>query len=633
MLSFRFVYFHFVRSILSMPTLWGLFVAALWIGLTVDVRADEASQQDSSLQKSEQHVADLVEQLGDKSYSVRKTAEEELRQLGATAFDALVAALDHDDVEVTLHARYLLRGIQINWAQQDDVATVKNALRNYAKASSAERQSRMQLLAHLDNWQGLEALCRIVRFEPNQTLSKQAALLLLRSTQPTVQTQRDRLARRIETAMQGSRREAARWLRAYAKTLVAAEENIDNWDILIQAERDTYLETPEKSRPEIIGDLLFWQADMLRQLKRFDEAEAVILRRLDLLGDRRSEVVETLDWLIDRKSWAGVDQLEGQFAERLALDAEFLYLLAESRAVRGDASLADELAKKAFLLQPEEPAEHMRLGLVLQSRGQFDWAIQEYNHAIKQGVIGSKAHVLAYYYLSEMLHDIGRELAAAQTLEQLVEKTKTNAAVKKQVQESYRRSVGVVEARMNVFFALHYREINDKAKQLEHLEKSAKGDSNDADFLIAMYHATLTNPERRKTTVLQIRLSIAASKSELGLYEQGLAQAIQTGEDNLIRDRRTGVAFYCNQIAWLISNTAGDFDEAVRLSHRSLQMRPDTAGYFDTLGRCYYAKGDLKNAVKYQAQAVAGDPHSGQIERQYEFFRKELADSKQSPEK
>lgn len=81
----------------------------------------------------------------------------------------------------------------------------------------------------------------------------------------------------------------------------------------------------------------------------------------------------------------------------------------------------------------------------------------------------------------------------------------------------------------------------------------------------------------------------------------------------------------CNQLAWLVGNTFGDYDEAVRLSQRSLEIRPDYAGYLDTLGRCYYAKGDFENAIKYQSQAVKLDPHSGQIQRQLALFKKEQA--------
>jgi Flp pilus assembly protein TadD len=75
-----------------------------------------------------------------------------------------------------------------------------------------------------------------------------------------------------------------------------------------------------------------------------------------------------------------------------------------------------------------------------------------------------------------------------------------------------------------------------------------------------------------------------------------------------------------------VGNTFGDFDEAVKLSRKSLELRPNYAGFLDTLGRCYYAKGDLVNAVKYQAQAVKLNSYSGQIRRQLEFFVKEAKD-------
>ena len=84
-----------------------------------------------------------------------------------------------------------------------------------------------------------------------------------------------------------------------------------------------------------------------------------------------------------------------------------------------------------------------------------------------------------------------------------------------------------------------------------------------------------------------------------------------------------------NQLAWLVSNTDGDYDEALRCSLKSLELLPNTAGYLDTLGRCYYVKGDLDNAVKTQAQAVRLEPYSGQIKRQLDFFKAAAADSQQ----
>ena len=53
-----------------------------------------------------------------------------------------------------------------------------------------------------------------------------------------------------------------------------------------------------------------------------------------------------------------------------------------------------------------------------------------------------------------------------------------------------------------------------------------------------------------------------------------------------------------NQLAWLVGNTEGDFDEALRFSLKSLELKPDEGGFYDTLARVYFAKGDVENARK-----------------------------------
>ena len=75
-----------------------------------------------------------------------------------------------------------------------------------------------------------------------------------------------------------------------------------------------------------------------------------------------------------------------------------------------------------------------------------------------------------------------------------------------------------------------------------------------------------------------------------------------------------------NQYAWLVSNTEGDLQEALRASRRSLELSPDNPAYLDTLGRCYYALGDLENAIRFQSRAVQLEPSTQQIRRQLEFL-------------
>ena len=55
-----------------------------------------------------------------------------------------------------------------------------------------------------------------------------------------------------------------------------------------------------------------------------------------------------------------------------------------------------------------------------------------------------------------------------------------------------------------------------------------------------------------------------------------------------------------------------------------MELRPNRAGFLDTLGRCYYAKGDYRNAVRSQTQAVAQEPHSPQMLAQMSLFETAL---------
>src|SRR5581483_10733214 len=63
--------------------------------------------------------------------------------------------------------------------------------------------------------------------------------------------------------------------------------------------------------------------------------------------------------------------------------------------------------------------------------------------------------------------------------------------------------------------------------------------------------------------------------------------------------------------------------DAVRICQQLPEIKSNLSGYLDTLGRAYFGAGDIANAVKHQGMAVALNPVSGQIRRQYDFFVKE----------
>ena len=104
---------------------------------------------------------------------------------------------------------------------------------------------------------------------------------------------------------------------------------------------------------------------------------------------------------------------------------------------------------------------------------------------------------------------------------------------------------------MNVYFACHWENKADQVKRLACLEQAIQDDATNIDVLIACYRLPQQKPEFHKKIVRLIHASADAVR-----------QKIRQEPDD---------ASNCNELAWLIANTEGDLDEALRLSQKSLE--------------------------------------------------------------
>jgi tetratricopeptide (TPR) repeat protein len=262
------------------------------------------------------------------------------------------------------------------------------------------------------------------------------------------------------------------------------------------------------------------------------------------------------------------------------------------------------------------------VALKLQEAGMHTWAEREFRHILKSAPAGSPVDFQIRFLLSEMLHDLAQDQSAGEVLQPLCDLMDKDEAAKATAARMQRDPESVY-SRMHYFYAcvLIEQQKFDEAEQ--RLAKALDADPTDADVLIAMYRLPNRSAERQAKTRKLIEDSANMYREQLKNYE-GLAAQAQNEQTRAAIQWE--IALQCNQIAWLVANTEGDYDEALRLSHRSLEIRVDNPGYLDTLGRCYYAKRDYAGAVRYQSRAVKLDPHSGQINRQLAFFQKELAE-------
>ncbi len=559
-------------------------------------------------------ISNLVEQLGAEQYAKREKAQAQLRQFGLEAFDALYAAQDSDDIEISMRARYLLQSLTIRWADEDDPPSVRELLGGYEGKADDERYKLMEQLIGLSDNQGLSALCRLLRFDTSNELSKRAALLIMRRSEVDGAAEATRVADSIVEAIGTSQRGGAQWLLTYVQTLEDPEATLETWQRIVDQEQRTLQYTPDKSSLRIVRDLLHWQAEVLERCDREDEALAVILRTVDLVDGTREELLETVDWLIARDAWAIVQEVAKRLPARFDESPRLLYRLAESQRESGHTEQSERTAARALRADPESPELHTERALWVQELGLFDWSEREYRHVIQTTPPETKENLEARFLFSEMLHDLQRDQEAAEILQEAVTVLERDENARRLA----RRSAEGVKSRMHYFFSEHFREKGDFQQQLDHLQQGVQADPDDGDVLIALYRESERSPERRKKTLTLIEKSAQTFHERVGQYEQ---LAVEAPTEKYRADVKRAIAMLNNQFAWLIANTEGDYQNALRCSQRSLELRPNTAGYLDTLGRCYYATGDLEKAIEVQARAVKLEPHTHQIHRQLEMFQ------------
>jgi tetratricopeptide (TPR) repeat protein len=461
---------------------------------------------------------------------------------------------------------------------------------------------------------GLAALCRVVRFEISELLSKRAAMRIMSSEMPGSVSARDARIAVIERGLSGCRRKAAEWLASYRQCLTDPAATLDAWQRFIQEEEEVLRLRPSRSQRELVRDFLQWRIRVLDQLGRRGEAIAVIQQSSLLKVSDADELAETLTWLIQRKAWTELDEVARTHQALIESHPLSLYLLARSFRDRQRPEQARELAEKAFQKTPDSDPQKRSLLAAQLVRGLMrDWAEREYLRVMETTDADSEESIKARVNLARVKHHWGEHKPAADLLEPLVKKVKADRNLRGHMY--YSDVVGVYHFALG----LHYQQTGDIKNARYHLERSFEKDPSNIDALIAMYRLEHDDEIWKDSIKKRIEHQIQSFDVAVRAMEQQY-QRFQTPEV------LEALAFELNQYAWMVGNTFGDYPLALARSQRSLELKPDYAGYLDTLARCHFALNDIENALAHQRRAAELEPFEGQIVRQLEFFEKTRAE-------
>jgi tetratricopeptide (TPR) repeat protein len=564
-----------------------------------------------------QQIAVLIEQLGNDDFTTRKVAQGKLFEHGLYAFDQLHVAQHHDDIEISKRAMFLIGSIHIPWTVRSDGPEVRAILSGYADKNSEDRKSHMQRLAALNNYLGISALSRMVRYESSNRRSRFAALLIMNQAIPADADRSKELVVELASLHRESSRVGAKWVQAYALSLKSPQESVDTWDKITRDEEVLLATFPHQSSRTLLRNLLRWQFQLLQGLGDKQAAGHVARRSVNLLDGSREQLIEAIDWFALQESWEYVGLIEERFPIEFGELPELLYRLAEAHLHSGNQELADKAVRRALTIEPADIAAHTTMAVWLTKHHFYDWAIAEYQQCTEQATVESDIGVRVRIILAELFHDLTRETEAAAALAGVI-KHRDNNAVVMAVKRFY-PSFAALESRYIYYQASAAAQREDFSQQKILLEKALSLDPHDGDVLIAAFQYSQTDDQWRQETLAHIAVAAAYYAKEVDQLEKKI-------KTTLDRTAKVQMAYELarayNQYAWVVGNTVGDFEQAIKFSRKSLDLRGwELSGYLDTLGHAYYGAGKFKEAVLWQSKAVELDPASQAMSRKLKVFQ------------
>ncbi|TWT82073.1 Tetratricopeptide repeat protein [Planctomycetes bacterium CA13] len=616
-------------------------VGAILIAISSSFGFGEESNADSEPLKEvsdqQTRVSQLIERLGSESYATRMRARESLQRLGLEAFDELHLALYHDDSEIAMTARHLVSSLSVSWSKETDIEEVREVLYEYGAQSEDERRSRISILADLPERAGLAALVRLTRFEPSLALNRVAALSLMRQATSDDDAVRRQNAEEIQRGLGEGGRAPVAWLAAYADDLVSHSYDASRWRKLVNEQR----------RQVDTGSVLSVSGASVLELVRVcanyawlqhqaDDAFQLVSENLDLVQPTTRDLSEACGWAIKTGLYSIVLELQKRHASIFEGQPMLLYSAAEAHRASGSDDQANQLANKSLAIRPLPSSEkereamspnelaetaqaHREIAQELQSRGLFDWAESEYRLIIDNLDIVMPPSPRTRELLARMLAELQRHQEVVDVLSPLLERLENDDQFKSELNTG-RFTYDSMRSDIQWHAALAKVDAGEIAEAKPLIQKAFRLYPDNIDILIAMYHLDPNDDEWVKMVETQLEQSVRNAQQTIDNIE-----TLMNRPGRIIRSD-SALAGALNSYAWLVGNTKGDYERALRYSQRSLELIPNDPELLDTLARCHYAVGDYPNALSTQLKAVRLMPHSPQMLRQLDLFEKKNAE-------
>ena len=560
-------------------------------------------------------IKELIDQLGHEDFSQREVARTKLLTIGVTAFDALYDARRHQDAEVRATIRWLLQNIQIQWNEDELPESLTATVRDYSNVNREQRALRLERIRTSEHWQRFILLSKIARFEQDQALAKQAAVDLIVSKFDHETTAQQNFDHQILESIGQSRRITCCWIRESIQLQNKRQKYFERWYALIEPEFGGQ-KNPGKLNQSTLR-LIRWLGDEAIRLNDPISADKLAQLLVNNTRDELIDISETADWLVARSLWKPFQLLRNKYPETFDESPWLLFRVAESEWQQSEFEKARKVTDRAKSLISEGHTRRLEIALHLRRSGYSRIAFELLTTIIAESDEGSNVWVYGRLMAAEWLHDQQEDAKAVQTMLPLIKWLDTEEAAKQTEKPTFPRSPQNIKCRYYYFAAIEQRHAGNNEAARQHLITGLKENTDDSDLLIAVYRTTGIGDDWREIAQELVRQSLDSWNDEIAILNQ------QCDVETDIKVRKLQIrrlASKLNTWAWLSANTNGDVETALRYSKRSLQLRPGSPFYLDTLASCYRASGKIDQAIKYQRQAVHSAPDSKLMKARLEAY-------------
>jgi len=532
-------------------------------------------------------IQQWVQQLGHDSFLVRQRAESLLIRAGIQAYPDLRRAKQNPDTEIVRRAEYILS--QIEQASFDSENQAAFWILLYIRDPNPAAKARTiwilaDPLMDLTKGEGLQTLCRLVRFEENSALRIEAAKSLIASP-PILPVPRQKWYQSIRDSIDGTGEdELLRCVADYAKL----------WCDLDEAAAKTI----SRTTPEFQDRVRQVSAETLRLLER-PENRIQIGSKIDILLHYAVAELQDAAGLIEDR-----DKI---VATALAIEP-------------GPLQTAEPFVQPFGLEDDLLLNEHYYTGLYLNERFRFRWAIVHFQKVMAAGDITLR--ILASRSAAESAISLGDYASAIAFLDKHIEIFRGPDHARNDAESM------IAQAQRRQAYCLA-----EQAAAVENWEKVREA------VCLAWADDPSGNRERRRDhwdeggNIDLVIMAHRLCKQLPGIdneFKEMMNWQLQKVWKNIIADydgaahdsSRIKMVTAWNWAAWLLANTDGDYQSALTLVKAALKVEPDNIGILDTLAHVYFLGGQVDEAIRVQEQVIRFVPEAATYHRALERFKK-----------